>query len=408
MLGVISVSFVALNMKVHAVNTISSGDYGLSCTNSMYGTQLGSFYISANDADKSYGMYTGEDCVYAGAGRTNSSVIVGGEIARAAANSIVGAVSGRLSAAFGMNNNTAAHMSYSSNGNGVGMAANHLVGGLSVWTNFSSSNFENDQTYTGVQIDSNAFDGDASAVSFGIDKRLGNIVIGIVGSGFDSDIDTTANSGNVTVEGETYGLYLGMNTGAFTFSAGAGTGEYELETTRKDLGSLKTIKATDVTADVQYMHLNISGNFNRGRISIAPRLAYRDFELDVPQFTDVVPNDSNTFFIAGSGKETGSRSSANETVAGKVYSSTMTEAGLSLALNVNAKITPYIDVAYVNEDTTAATYSAELNNDGQAELDASAPDGFITYGGGVMLNLSNKVSGYLNFSETTSSSCCMQ
>ena len=31
-----------------------------------------------------------------------------------------------------MNNNsdTAAHMSYSANGNGIGMAANHIVGGL--------------------------------------------------------------------------------------------------------------------------------------------------------------------------------------------------------------------------------------------------------------------------------------
>ena len=55
-----------------------------------------------------------------------------------------------------MNSDTAAHMSYSANGNGIGMAANHIVGGLSVWTSFSSSNFENDQTYTGVQLDSNA------------------------------------------------------------------------------------------------------------------------------------------------------------------------------------------------------------------------------------------------------------
>ena len=51
-----------------------------------------------------------------------------------------------------MNSDTAAHMSYSSNGNGIGMAANHIVGGLSVWTNFASSNFENDQTFTGVQF----------------------------------------------------------------------------------------------------------------------------------------------------------------------------------------------------------------------------------------------------------------
>ena len=46
-----------------------------------------------------YGVYTGLDCAYSGAGRTNSSAIVGGEIARAAANAVVGAVSGRLSSA---------------------------------------------------------------------------------------------------------------------------------------------------------------------------------------------------------------------------------------------------------------------------------------------------------------------
>ncbi len=64
---------------------------------------------------------------YSGGGRTNSSAIVGGEIARSAANAVVGAVSGRLSAAMTMNSDTAAHMSYSSNGNGIGMAANHIV-----------------------------------------------------------------------------------------------------------------------------------------------------------------------------------------------------------------------------------------------------------------------------------------
>ena len=50
-----------------------------------------------------------------------------------------------------MNSDTAAHMSYSSNGNGIGMAANHIVGGLSLWTNVASSNFENDQTFTNVR-----------------------------------------------------------------------------------------------------------------------------------------------------------------------------------------------------------------------------------------------------------------
>jgi hypothetical protein len=344
-------------------------------------------------------MYTGEDCVYSGAGRTNSSVIVGGELARAAANSIIGSVSGRLSSAFGMNSNTAAHMSYSSNGNGIGMAANHLIGGLSIWTNFSSSNFENDQNFTGVQIDTNAFDGDASAVSFGVDKRIGNLIVGIVGSGFDSDIDITANSGNITVEGETYGIYVGMNTGAVTFSAGAGTGEYEVETKRKDLGSLKTITATDITADVQYVHANISGNLNRGKLSFSPRVAYRDFEIDMPSFTDNVPTDSNTFF--GPNATAADQVTVNETIAGKTYSSQMTEAGMSIALSVNGKLTPYVDIAYVHEDTTAASYKTELSSDAADELGASAPDSYVTYGGGIILSLSDKVSGYLNLSETT-------
>ncbi len=39
--------------------------------------------------------------------------------------------------------------------------------------------------------------------------------------------------------------------------------------------------------------------------------------------------------------------------------------------------------------------------DSAADLDASAADGYITYGGGFILNLSNKVNGYVSISETT-------
>ena len=104
----------------------------------------------------SYGVYTGLDCVYSGAGRTNSSAIVGGEIARSAANAVVGAVSQRLSAAMNMNSDTAAHMSYSSNGNGIGMAANHIVGGLSIWTNFQVQILKMIKHLLVFSLDSNA------------------------------------------------------------------------------------------------------------------------------------------------------------------------------------------------------------------------------------------------------------
>ena len=395
-----SITALVLNSRAYAY-----GDYGLSCTNNAYGTQHGTNYLTGNaaginsDLINSYGVYTGLDCAYAGAGRTNSSAIVGGDIARLAANAVVGSVTGRLSAAMNSNSDTAAHMSYSANGNGIGMAANHIVGGLSIWTNFSSSNFENDQTFTSVRFDSNNYDGDASAGTLGIDKRLGNVVIGLAYTTFDSDIDTTANKGNIKTEGETVGLYVGLNTGVINFSVGAGQGEYEIETTRTDLGSGLSITGTDITADVTYYHLGLSGSLSRGKLTFMPRVNYRNFDIDLPSFTDVVPDDGNSF--TGAFGQASDFTTADDSIAGKTYSSDMTEAGLSIALAMNAKLTPYFDIAYVNEDTTSAAYQIEATADGNSDLGASASDGYITYGGGVMLNLSNKVNGYVSISETT-------
>ena len=286
---------LVLNSKAFA-----NGGYGLSCTNEAYGVQLGTNYIQASGDTAgtndilAYGVYAGLDCAYAGAGRTNSSAIVGGEIARSAANAVIGAVNGRLSSAMAMHADTAAHMSYSSNGNGIGMAANHLVGGMSVWTNYASSNFENDQTFTTPQSDSNAFDGDASAFTVGVDKKFGNLLIGLAYTTFESDIDISVNKGSITTEGETLGLYVGLNTGAINLSIGAGQGEYEIDTKRKDLGSNLTIKTDDITADVMYYHIGLSGEFNRGKLSFSPRVNYRNFDLDLPAFTDIVPDDANT------------------------------------------------------------------------------------------------------------------
>ena len=398
-LALMSITALVLNSRAYAY-----GDYGLSCTNDAYGTQHGTNYVSAvagtDGTITAYGVYTGLDCAYAGAGRTNSSAIVGGEIARLAANAVVGAVTGRLSSAMNNNSDTAAHMSYSANGNGIGMAANHIVGGLSVWTNFSSSNFENDQTFTSVRFDSNNFDGDASAATLGLDKRLGNILVGLAYTSFDSDIDTAVNKGNITTEGETVGIYVGLNTGAFNFNVGAGQGEYKIETRREDLGSGLNITASNITADITYYHLGLSGTLNRGKLTFMPRVNYRNFDMDLPAFTDIVPDDGNSF-SAGSAATAAVTTTADDAVSGKTYSSDMTEAGLSIAIAANARITPYIDVAYINEETTSAAYQNEATADGNSDLAASAPDGYITYGGGVMLNLSNKVNGYVSLSETT-------
>ena len=133
---------------------------------------------------------------------------------------------------------------------------------------------------------------------------------------------------------------------------------------------------------------------NRGRLTFSPRINYRNFDLDLPAFTDIVPNDGNSI-------PNTKFTTADEAVAGKTYSSDMTEAGLSIALATSSKLTPFFDVAYVTEDTTSAAYSLEATTDEGADLGASAADGYVTYGGGVMLNLSNKVNGYVSLSETT-------
>ena len=110
---------------------------------------------------------------------------------------------------------------------------------------------------------------------------------------------------------------------------------------------------------------------------------------------DIVPNDANTI-------ATDTLTTANVSVAGKTYSSDMAEAGLAIALSTGSKLVPYFDVAYVSEDTTAAAYETELSTDGTAkDLAASNADGYISYGGGFILNLSNKVNGYFAISEIT-------
>ena len=92
---------------------------------------------------------------------------------------------------------------------------------------------------------------------------------------------------------------------------------------------------------------------------------------------------------------------ADETVAGKSYDDM--EKLINIALSTGSKLIPFVDIAYINEDTTAATYNAEATADAtSADLDASAPDGYITYGGGLILNLQSRMSGYISVMETTS------
>ena len=103
-----------------------------------------------------------------------------------------------------------------------------------------------------------------------LDEKLNSLLSGPSSTQSNTtslDIDVDVNAGNIKTEGETMGLYVGLNTGPLQLSIGAGQGEYEIDTTRRDLGSDQTISASDITADVTYYHVGLSGELSRGKLS---------------------------------------------------------------------------------------------------------------------------------------------
>ena len=133
-----------------------------------------------------------------------------------------------------------------------------------------------------------------------------------------------------------------------------------------------------------------------------PRLAYRSLSLDTDAMTDVVANDANT---AGpsSDNTTGTDSAGKNTddvaVAAFDASSDMTEFGAILSVSLNSAISPYIDIAYVSEDTTSAAYKAELTTDDVVETAATDADGYTLMGLGINLNFRGRVTGNVAYYE---------
>ena len=151
----------------------AAGTYSISCKNDAYGMQLGADYtsvayiymgthvtsIASKDGRGQYlndptttGAYVGNDCIYAGAGDTNGTQVVAGDVARLAVNAIVGAVTNRIDAAYAARNTgtSATGLTFSTHGDGVAMSANGMIGGLSLWADMGNSNFENTQAFSNV------------------------------------------------------------------------------------------------------------------------------------------------------------------------------------------------------------------------------------------------------------------
>ena len=121
-----------------------------------------------------------------------------------------------------------------------------------------------------------------------------------------------------------------------------------------------------------------------------------------PAFTETVPSDFNSAGPINSnptGADSTGKNTADISVSSFDASAEMTEVGAQIALTLGA-LTPYIDAAYVNEDTTSATYKTELTTDGINDTAASNADGYSSLGFGVTLNLRGRLIGNVSYYET--------
>ena len=395
----------------------AAGTYSISCKNDAYGMQLGDDYTQIayvyNSPNKGangtptnaeqyliqeFGQaYVGNDCLYAGAADTNGTAVVAGDVARVAVNAIVGAVSNRVDMAYAAQSSgaSATGLSFTNQADGIAMSANGLVGGISLWADYGSTDMKNTQTFTGVRLDSNKYDGDTSSYSIGVDKSFGKALVGIVVSGLSTDLKTTFNDGTYKQDIDTYGIYAAYRTSMLQIDLGMGQGDSTINTTRRDLGNDKTITGK-TNADVEYSNVRVVANFARGKFSLSPRLAYRMMSMDIDAFTDTRPSDDSSS-VVGDGllfsSSNATLTTTDDSIAARSVESETMEIGLNIAANLG-KVVPFLDLSYSSEDTTKAAYKTEAGTDGTAaDLAASNAENSYTIGGGVNFMLSNHLSG---------------
>jgi len=424
LLRILSATLVAIFMFVTLTLNVANaaGTYKISCKNDAYGMQLGSDYTSvayvyaaltvqqATGLSGQYtiqgiaGSYVGNDCIYAGSADTNGTAVVAGDVARLAVSAIIGAVSNRIDMAYAANNSgaSATGLSFTTQSDGLTMSANRIVGGLSFWADFGNSDFNNEQTYTNVRLDSMQFDGDASSYSLGVDKTFGKALVGLVISNLDTDIVTKFNSGTYKQQIDTYGIYLAYRTSIIQIDLGTGTGDSTISTTRIDLGNDSTINGK-TTADMEYSNARISANFTRGRFSLVPSVSYRTMSMDIAAFTDDRANDiaanisgDQFLFTTGDAQVT----VTDDSIAARSVESETMSVGVKLSVNLG-KVVPYIDVSYDSEDTTRAAYKSEVGTDDLVEVLGTDYESSMKVGGGINFMLGSHLKGGIRAGSTT-------
>ncbi|MBJ85006.1 MAG: hypothetical protein CMJ11_05715 [Pelagibacterales bacterium] len=410
---------VVMTLGMFSLNTANAaGTYSISCKNDAYGMQLGSDYTDvayvyasamagqATSIHNDYlihgtvGAYVGNDCIYSGAGDTNGTQVVAGDVARLAVNAIVGAVSNRVDMAYAAKASSASAtgLSFSTQDDGFAMSANGLIGGISLWGDFGNSNVENTQSFTNVRLDSMKYDGDASSYSVGVDKAFGKALVGVVVSNVDADFKTTFNDGTYKQSIDTYGMYLAYKTSVLQIDLGFGQGDSTIDTTRRDLGNDKTITGS-TTADVEYSNARIAANFTRGKFTIVPSASYRAMSMDIAAFTDVRPSDDSATVVGGAATIFSTGNATLTTTDDAIAARTVDSETMSIGLNISANLgmmVPYLSLSYDSEDTTDALFKSEAGTDGSAlDLKASNYETSYTIGGGVNFMIGSHVRGGL-------------
>ena len=423
LIRIISVALVAVFTIVTVNMSVSNaaGTYKISCKNDAYGSHLGGLYLTNgyvyNDSTfgtlgdvaastgisgsdqyimKLDGAYVGNDCLYAGSADTNGTAVVAGDVARLAINAIVGAVNNRIEMAYASQNSgaSATGLSFSTQSDGMSMSANKIVGGLSFWGDFGTSDFENTQTFTNVRLDSMNFDGDASSYSMGVDKAFGKALVGVVVSNLSTDLKTTFNDGTYKQDVDTYGVYLAYRTNILHIDLGTGTGDSSINTTRRDLGNDSVINGK-TTADISYSHARIAASFSRGRFTLMPSVSYRSMSMDIKAFTDDRADEAQT--ITGSGEifSAGNATTAvvDDSIALRNVDTETMSIGMKLSANLG-KVVPFLDVSYDSEDTTKATYKKEAGTDeNDRELAGTNYSSSMKIGGGINFMLGSHIKG---------------
>ena len=424
--------FTAVTFNMNVAN--AAGTYKISCKNDVYGMHQGADYTTVmyiynsstgadavgvvsgstgnsntldqyiNDAAAGE-AYVGNDCIYSGSADTNGTAVVAGDVARIAVNAIIGAVSNRIDMAYAASNSgaSATGLSFTTQADGGAMSANSLVAGISFWADYGNSNFENTQAYTNNRLDSMAYDGDASSYTLGVDKAFGKALVGVIVSGFDTELKTTFNKGTYKQEIDTYGVYVAYRTSVLHIDLGTGTGDSTIDTTRIDLGNDQTITGS-TTADISYSNARVAAHFSRGRFSIVPSASYRSMEMDMKAFTDVRPDDvaaniaggtSQLLFTTGAA-EVATGGAGLQTTDDQIAARSVKTETMSLGLKVSAdlgSLIPYISMSYDSEDTTRAVYKAEVTDDTATETVGTNYSSSLRIGGGVNFMLGSHLRG---------------